>query len=93
MNNKRQIAILGSTGSIGQQTLDILSEYPDMFEPYLLTANCSVHKLIEQAKQYKPKHVIIANDFYYTTLKEALAGLPILVESGAKAIAEAVKDT
>ncbi|MEG1766530.1 MAG: 1-deoxy-D-xylulose-5-phosphate reductoisomerase [Muribaculaceae bacterium] len=93
MNNKRQIAILGSTGSIGQQTLDILSEYPDMFEPYLLTANCSVHKLIEQAKQYKPKHVIIANDFYYTTLKEALAGLPILVESGAKAIAEAVKET
>lgn len=90
MNNKRKIAILGSTGSIGRQTLDIISEYPDMFEPYLLTANSSVDKLIEQARKYKPKHVIIANDFYYSKLKEALAGLPILVESGAKAIAEAV---
>lgn len=91
MEKKQKIAILGSTGSIGKQTLDIISEYPDMFEPYLLTANTNVDTLIEQAKKYRPKHIIIANDFYYTRLKEALSGYEIGIECGSKAIAEAVK--
>lgn len=91
MEKKQKIAILGSTGSIGKQTLDIISEYPDMFEPYLLTANTNIDTLIEQAKKYRPKHIIIANDFYYTPLKEALSGYEIGIECGSKAISEAVK--
>ncbi|MDD2961980.1 MAG: 1-deoxy-D-xylulose-5-phosphate reductoisomerase [Muribaculaceae bacterium] len=93
MNNIKNIAILGSTGSIGRQTLDIISEYPSLFYPYLITANSSIDLLISQAIKYKPKHVIIANESYYQQLKDALHEYPIKVEAGAKAIAEAVKDS
>ena len=62
MKTKREIAILGSTGSIGRQTLDILAEYPELFSPYLLTANTQVDLLAEQAIKYGAKHVIIADD-------------------------------
>lgn len=91
MEKKQKIAILGSTGSIGRQTLDIISEYPDMFEPYLLTANNNIDTLIEQAKKYRPKHVIIANDFYYPRLRKELSGYGTEIGCGSKAIAEAVK--
>ena len=64
MEQKINIAILGSTGSIGRQTLDIISEYPDKFTPYLLTANSSVDLLVEQARKYLPKYVIIADKKY-----------------------------
>lgn len=93
MNTKRNIAILGSTGSIGKQTLDILLEYPDKFYPYLLTANTNVELLIKQAIEYKPKHVIIANEAYYARLKEALKNLPIKIEAGANAIVAAMNDS
>ncbi len=90
MNALKQIAILGSTGSIGQQTLDIIEEYSDRFEAYLITANSNIELLIAQAYKFKPKHVIIANEKYFLPLKEALSGLDIIVESGAEAIKNAV---
>lgn len=91
MNDKREIAILGSTGSIGRQTLDIADEYPELFSPYLLTANTNVDTLAEQAIKYKPRHVIIADESCYGKLKSALADYPeIEISAGAKAIAEHV---
>ena len=80
----------GSTGSIGRQTLDIIAEYPELFSPYLLTANTQVELLAEQAIKYGAKHVIIADESRYTTLKELLLGHNILVEAGAKAICDAM---
>ena len=62
MDNKRHIAILGSTGSIGRQTLDIISEYPDKFAPFVLTANTSVDLLIQQSLKYRPRYAIVADE-------------------------------
>ena len=90
MKTKREIAILGSTGSIGRQTLDILAEYPDLFSPYLLTANTQVELLAEQAVKYGAKHVIIADESRYEKLKDLLSGHDIVVEAGAKAISDAM---
>ena len=90
MNKRKQIAILGSTGSIGRQTLDILSEYPDLFAPYLLTANTSVDLLIEQALKYKPKFAIISDERFFEKLSNALSGTNVQVACGSKAIADAV---
>lgn len=92
MKEVKNIAILGSTGSIGTQTLDIISEYPQSFRTYLLTANRNVDLLIEQSKKYLPKKAIIADDSLYDRLKEALKNYPIKVASGSKAISEAVCD-
>lgn len=88
---KRQIAILGSTGSIGTQALQVMSEHPDLFEVYLLTANNNVDLLIEQARRFQPEIVVIANENKYSTLKESLADLPIKVWSGSAAIEQAVQ--
>ena len=85
---KKQIAILGSTGSIGTQTLDIIRQHPDRFEVYALTANNQVELLIEQAKEFHPEMVVIANEEKYSILKEALKDFPIKVWSGSKAISE-----
>ena len=90
VETKREIAILGSTGSIGKQTLDILAEYPELFSPYLLTANTQVELLAEQAIKYGAKHVIIADESRYDKLKELLTGYDIVVEAGAKAICDAM---
>lgn len=90
METKREIAILGSTGSIGRQTLDILAEYPELFSPYLLTANTQVELLAEQAVKYGAKHVIIADESKYDKLCSLLDGTNILVEAGAKAISNAM---
>lgn len=87
----KQIAILGSTGSIGTQALEVVSEYPDSFEVYALTAHRNVELLIEQAKKYKPDTVIIADESYYPRLKEALKDLPIKTFAGAKAIEDVVQ--
>lgn len=62
---KKQLAILGSTGSIGTQTLEVVAEYPDLFEVYTLTANNNVDLLIEQAKHFNPDSVVIANEAHY----------------------------
>ena len=88
---KRQLAILGSTGSIGTQALEVVSEHSDLFEVYSLTANNQVDLLINQARKYMPEVVVIANERKYPELKEALEDLPIKVWAGADAIAQMVQ--
>ena len=87
----RQLAILGSTGSIGTQALEVVSEHSDLFEVYALTANNQVDLLINQARKYMPEVVVIANERKYPELKEALEDLPIKVWAGADAIAQMVQ--
>ena len=87
-DNKKQIAILGSTGSIGTQALEVISENDSLFEVYALTANNQVDLLIEQARKFQPEMVTIANEAYYLKLKEALADLPIKVFAGNDSIAQ-----
>ncbi|MDL2222546.1 1-deoxy-D-xylulose-5-phosphate reductoisomerase [Bacteroidales bacterium OttesenSCG-928-M11] len=88
---KRQIAILGSTGSIGTQALDVIRQHPDKFEVYALTANNQVDSLILQAREFLPDTVVIANESLYPYLKEALSDLPIKVWAGNDAIAQVVE--
>ncbi len=90
MEKIRNIAILGSTGSIGRQTLDIIAEYPDRFKARLLVANTSASLLIEQARRFVPRQVIIASESLYPRVKESLADLPIEVMTGSEAVCEAV---
>ncbi len=90
MSMRKRLAILGSTGSIGRQTLEVIDEYPDMFEAYLLTANNQVDLLIEQARKYQPEVVVIANEVHYVRLRDALADIQVKVYAGADAIADAV---
>ena len=89
---KRNIAILGSTGSIGRQALDVIATYPERFEAYALVANNSVELLIEQARRFLPEMVVIANESKYSQLREALSDLPIKVWCGSGAIEEIVRD-
>ncbi len=89
---KRKIAILGSTGSIGTQALDVIEEHCDLYEAYVLTANNSVEKLIAQARKFQPEAVVIANEKHYETVKEALSDLPIKVYAGDDALCEVVQD-
>lgn len=88
---KRKLAILGSTGSIGTQALDVISEHPDLFEVYAITGNNQVDLLIEQARKFMPEVVVIANEQKYPELKEALEDLPIKVWAGSDAIAQVVQ--
>ena len=74
---KKQIAILGSTGSIGTQALQVIEEHPDLYEAYALTANNRVELLIAQARKFQPEVVVIANEEKYSELKEALSDMPI----------------
>ena len=85
---KKQIAILGSTGSIGTQALEVISENNSLFEIYALTANNNVELLIEQSRKFMPEMVAIGNEDHYPTLKNALADLPIKVFAGADSIAQ-----
>lgn len=89
---KKRIAILGSTGSIGTQALQVIEEHPDRYEAYVLTANNKVDALIAQARQFKPEAVVIANDSKYLALKEALADLPIKVYAGEEALCQIVAE-
>ena len=89
---KRQICILGSTGSIGTQALQVIEEHPDLYEVYCLTANNRVKELAAQARKFKPAAVVIANEQHYAQLTELLADLPdIKVYAGARAIDEIVE--
>ena len=88
---KRRLAILGSTGSIGTQALEVVHEHPDLFEVYALTANNNVERLVNQARKFMPEVVVIANEQKYPELKEALEDLPIKVWAGADAIAQVVQ--
>ena len=86
--NKKQIAILGSTGSIGKQALEVIADNNELFEVYALTANNQVDLLIEQALRFRPEMVVIANEQHYLKLKEALTGLPIKVFAGNDSVAQ-----
>jgi 1-deoxy-D-xylulose-5-phosphate reductoisomerase len=86
----KRIAILGSTGSIGTQALDVIDRHADKFEVVVLTANNNVELLIKQAIKFIPKIVVIANQDKYTLLKEALYHFPIEVIAGCDAISEVV---
>lgn len=88
---KKQIAILGSTGSIGTQALQVIEEHPDLYEAYALTANNQVELLAEQARKFMPAAVVIANEAKYLQLKAMLADLPIQVYAGADALCEIVE--
>ena len=89
---KKRIAILGSTGSIGTQALQVIDEHSDLYEAYVITANNSVVKLIEQARKYVPEAVVIANEQHYAEVRDALADLPVKVYAGAEALCEVVQD-
>ena len=89
---KKQIAILGSTGSIGTQALEVIAEHSDLYEVYCLTANNKVELLAEQAHQFKPAAIVIANEQRYDELKRLMSDLPdVKVYAGAKAIDEIVE--
>ncbi|MBP5770709.1 MAG: 1-deoxy-D-xylulose-5-phosphate reductoisomerase [Bacteroidaceae bacterium] len=87
----KQIAILGSTGSIGTQALQVIAEHPDRFEARVLTANSRWQLLAEQARQFRPASVVIANEAHYPALREALADLPVQVYAGADALCQVVE--
>jgi len=87
----KRIAILGSTGSIGQQTLQVLDQYPELFQAEVLTANRNSHRLIEQALKYRPDAVVIADEQEYPTVRDALAGEPVKVYAGAEALRQIVQ--
>ena len=86
----KQIAILGSTGSIGTQTLDVVRQHPSEFSVYALSAHRSLDLLIQQALEFNPAVVCIADERLYQPLREALSDLPIKVMAGEQAIAEMV---
>ena len=89
---KRQIAILGSTGSIGTQALEVIEEHSDLYEVYCLTANNKVELLAKQAHQFKPAAVVIANEQRYDDLKRLMSDLPeVKVYAGTKALDEIVE--
>lgn len=88
---KKRIAILGATGSIGTQALDVISKHLDLYEVRVLTANNQVELLARQARQFMPDAVVIANEEKYNELKEALDDLPIKVYAGAEALCEVVE--
>ncbi len=85
---KKKIAILGSTGSIGTQALEVIDENPDLFEAFALTAGNNVDLLIQQARKFHPEFVVIGNDLHYLYLKDALQDLPVKVYVGMDAIAQ-----
>lgn len=89
---KQQICILGSTGSIGTQALDVIEQHPDRYEAYCLTANNRVDELAAQARKFNPAAVVIANEAHYDRLKELLADMPdIKVYAGADALCQIVE--
>ena len=91
-NEKKKIAILGSTGSIGTQALQVIEEHSDLYEAYVLTANNRVELLIEQARRFMPEAVVIANEDKYEVLRDALADLPVKVYAGADALCQIVQE-
>lgn len=86
----KQIAILGSTGSIGTQTLDVVRQYPSEFSVYALSAHRNVELLIQQALEFSPAVVCIADESCYVRLRDALSDLPIKVMAGKNSISEMV---
>jgi len=87
---KKRIAILGSTGSIGTQALEVIMQHPDAFEVAVLTAQSNAELLIEQAIHFHPSHVVIGDEQKYTFVKNALSGTSVKVLAGAEALQEVV---
>ena len=87
---KRKICILGSTGSIGTQALQVIEEHSDLFEAYVLTAGNNADLLIEQARKFLPCAVVIADESKYAYVSEALSGLPVQVYAGSEALCQVV---
>ncbi len=90
-SKKKSIAILGSTGSIGKQALEVISAHPEDFEVEVLTAQNNADLLIEQAIEFKPNAVVIANDLFYSKVREALEPLHIKTYAGEDALASVVQ--
>ena len=88
---KKSIAILGSTGSIGKQTLEVIAAHPDEFDVEVLTAQNNADLLIEQAKKFKPNAVVIVNEAHYAKVREALEPLHIKIYAGENALASVVQ--
>ena len=88
--NKRRIAVLGATGSIGRQCLEVISHHPDRFETEVLTARNNIELLIEQAIKYQPNAVVIADPIHYPRVKEALSSFPIKVFVGEESLCQVV---
>lgn len=91
MTRKKNIAILGSTGSIGRQALEVVSQHPDYFQVEVITAQNNVSLLIEQARVFQPNAVVISNPDHYKHLREALAKEDIKVYAGDSALASVVE--
>ncbi|MGZ3778971.1 MAG: 1-deoxy-D-xylulose-5-phosphate reductoisomerase, partial [Mucilaginibacter sp.] len=89
----KNIAILGSTGSIGTQALEVVAENPDLFRVHTITAQNNAELLIQQALKFRPDYAIICNEKYYPRVKEALAQTPVKVLSGIGAINQIVTDS
>ena len=92
MENKKKIAILGSTGSIGTQALQVIEEHANLYEAYVLTAHTQADLLIQQARKFHPAVVVIADESRYTQVQEALSDLPIQVYAGADALCQVVQN-
>jgi 1-deoxy-D-xylulose-5-phosphate reductoisomerase len=90
-NGMKRLAILGSTGSIGTQALEVVAAHPSLFEVEILSAHNNANLLIEQARQFRPNAVVITDESKYQQVKETLAALPIKVFAGAEALADVVK--
>jgi 1-deoxy-D-xylulose-5-phosphate reductoisomerase len=89
-NNIKNIAILGSTGSIGTQALEVIGENPSLFKAYILTANSNAFLLIQQALQFNPAYAVICDESKYAEVKQALANTSVKVLAGINAINEVV---
>jgi len=90
--SRRSLAILGSTGSIGRQAIEVVRRFPDLFQVDLLTAGCNADLLIEQAIELNPSRVVIADSSVESKVRQSLAGLSIRVESGAEALNESAAE-
>lgn len=88
----KRIAILGSTGSIGKQALDVIKQHPDQFEAYVLTAGNNAELLVEQAIEFQPNCVVIANENKYDAVSAALQNYPIKVYAGSEALCQVVEN-
>ncbi|MBI3239313.1 MAG: 1-deoxy-D-xylulose-5-phosphate reductoisomerase, partial [Flavobacteriia bacterium] len=91
MQQKKGVAILGSTGSIGTQALEVIAAYPDYFDLQVITAQSNAELLIQQALQFQPNAIVIADERHYETVKNALFSEDIHVYAGADALCQVVE--
>ena len=81
MTEKKHIAVLGSTGSIGTQTLDVVRQHPDRFDVFMISAGSNAQRLVEQARAYRVRHAVICDERKYPEVRDALAGTSTEVHS------------